>query len=189
MNYNLLLASTASTVSYMVWIWLAIVVVAVLIEIFTMELVSVWFALGALVSMILALFPEVTWPIQLVVFALIGIIAILTVRPFAKKFLVKKSEGKTNLDLIVGTKIRLLSKCDFDVLGTTKINGILWNVTTEDGSAIEEGSIALVKRVHGNKIVVEACLDDSTTEEDSITIVEKVAENKIIVEASENEQK
>ena len=39
---------------YMVWIWLGILVAAIILEAITQDLVSIWFSVGALVSLVLS---------------------------------------------------------------------------------------------------------------------------------------
>ena len=50
------------------WIWLAIIVVALIIEIVTLDLVSIWFSFGAVVPFILSAIGGIPIEIQIVVF-------------------------------------------------------------------------------------------------------------------------
>ncbi len=140
---------------YMIWIWLSILVVSVLIEIFTMDMTSIWFSIGAVVAMILSAFKEVHWGIQVGVFFAISIICLLALRPFAKKFLMKKTEGKTNIEEFIGKKVKMITQCDFDNLGTTKINDVVWNVKSVDESVLLQNEIVEIVAIKGNKLIAK----------------------------------
>ncbi len=57
----------------MVWVWLVLLVVAIVFEALTpSDLVSIWFACGALVSLIVAIFlPKLIW-LQVVLFFVVS---------------------------------------------------------------------------------------------------------------------
>ena len=45
----------------MVWIWLAVTVIAIVVEIITPELVSLWFAIGGIVGIAFSFIPGLPW--------------------------------------------------------------------------------------------------------------------------------
>ena len=65
-------------------IWLVVVVLAIVVEVNTIQLVSVWFAISGFVAMILAAFGCLI-EIQLIVFVLLSAILIIISRFFVKK--------------------------------------------------------------------------------------------------------
>ena len=69
---------------YMAWIWLAVIVLAVTIEAFSPQLVSIWFAVGALASLVASM---LVWPlwVQLLLFVGITLLSVLLTRPLVKK--------------------------------------------------------------------------------------------------------
>ena len=67
---------------YMWIVWLALMIIMVIVECMGPALVSIWFAAGALVSLILSLFsliPGVTipWWVQVIVFVVVRAITLL----------------------------------------------------------------------------------------------------------------
>ena len=74
----------------MLWlyIWLGVVAVTLIVEFLTMELVSVWLSIGALVAMILAAC-GVGYEIQIVVMIIVSISCLLGLRKITLKFLNK----------------------------------------------------------------------------------------------------
>ena len=136
-----------------VYIWLAVVVVCLVVEFITFELVSVWISIGAFVSMILALC-GVGVEIQLVCAVVISVVSLLSLRKLALKFL-NKNKDKTNVYALVGKVVKLLTRCDEDDVGSAKINGVVWSIKEENDGTIEAGEYAKVTRVDGNKLIVK----------------------------------
>ena len=80
--------------------WIIIFLVLVVIEAVTVDLVSIWFAIGALVCSFVALVTDSLF-IQLMVFVLVSIITLLCTKSFVSKVKTRK-EVPTNLDCIIG---------------------------------------------------------------------------------------
>ena len=120
----------------MIWIyiWLGVVVLSLIIEFVTMELVSIWITAGSLIAMILAAC-GVSYEIQIIVAVAVSIACIIGLRKITLKFL-NKNETKTNADSLIGTKAKLITSITADEMGTVKYNGIisirnkrLWNTS------------------------------------------------------------
>ena len=141
--------------STMFWVWLVVIVATVIVELITMELVSVWFTIGAIVPFILSATNATNWEVQVVIFVVISTILVLALRKVTKKFLLRNSNEKTNLDAIIGKQYRMLTETDFDTIGTLKINDIVWNAVGKNQQEIKKGEIVRVLKVDGNKLIVE----------------------------------
>ena len=128
-----------------VWIWAAVFIVTLLVEFFTWELVSIWFTLGSIISFILALC-GVGYEIQIVVFLVVSIIAMVCARNVCKKLL-SHSKEKTNLDSLIGTSHVVIKDSSENESGEIKINGVVWRFVSIDGKTIEKED--------GNKFIVE----------------------------------
>ena len=139
----------------MFWVWLAIIVVTIVVEAFTMEIISIWFTVGAIPSFILAGFNAVGWEIQLVIFIVISAVLILSLRKITKNFLLRNSNAKTNLASVIGTKVRMIEMTDFDSIGTVKLNGVTWSAVGENGETIESGAVVEIVKIEGNKLFVK----------------------------------
>ena len=64
----------------MVWIWLGVMIASLVVEISTMGFFSIWFAVGALVAMILALIPGIGPWVQIIVFATVSVVSFVFLR-------------------------------------------------------------------------------------------------------------
>lgn len=136
------------------YIWLIAFVVFAAAEFATsMALVSIWFAVGSLVSLLLAVFEVPIW-IQLIVFIAVSAILLVCTRPIAKKL--ASNNVDTNLQLNVG-KTALVTE-DIDnkkAVGRVKLEGVYWTAISQTGELIEKGSHVTVVKVEGSKLYVE----------------------------------
>lgn len=140
---------------YMWIIWLGVFVISLIVEALTPELLSVWFGLGAIVALILSLIEGVARWIELIVFIVISVATMLTIRPIINKF-VKKNEVASNIDEIIHKKGKMVKSCDELNYGEVKINGVTWTALSADNEQeIEEGSLVEVVSVEGNKLLVK----------------------------------
>ena len=140
---------------YMWAIWLGVFVVALVIEALTSELVSLWFSIGALFALIISLIPGVEWWVELIVFAVISVAALLCLRPLANKLLIR-NEISTNIDEIVHKKGIMVKGYDEFNRGEVKINGVIWTaVNTNEKEKIPEGASVEVIAIEGNKLIVK----------------------------------
>jgi len=136
-------------------IWLIVTVVMSVIEIITMGLVSIWFAAGAVVALMLALIGAPLW-LQVTAFLVVSVAVLILVRPIAAAHFNNRLK-KTNIDAIIGRK--LIAKTDIDNLhGTGKVDmdGSTWlAVSSTDNIVIKAGEEVKVVEVRGAKLIVE----------------------------------
>lgn len=138
----------------LIYVWLAITLIALIIEFCTADMVSCWFAGGGLVALVLSAF-ELSWIIQLVSFIIVSAVLLLCFR----KVVMKKINPNiipTNTDMQIGKEYRLLSSIGLNQSGSIKINDVVWSVDTEQQSGeIEKGALVKIIAVRGNKYIVE----------------------------------
>ena len=138
----------------MLWVWLAVICLSLILEFVSVSMTSVWFAVGALVSLILsACKVDLLW--QVVVFVLVSLAFLLSFRKLALKFLLKNSNEKTNSSAFIGKDYILLEDITPLNVGTIKIDGVSWSCVCEDQTqTILAGAVVTVKEIKGNKLVV-----------------------------------
>ena len=138
----------------MEYLWLAVAAAALIIEVLTVNLVSVWFIAGAIAAFVASLMGAGFW-IQLCVFIVISAILIIAVMPAAKK-LVAKSKTATNSDRIIGEKAIVTEKIDnISATGQIKVLGNIWSAKSSDGSIIESGETVIIEKISGVKAIVK----------------------------------
>ena len=112
----------------MFYIWLSIVVLLAIIEILTVNLVSIWFVISGILSMITSLFiTNVT--IQITIFVIFGVLFMLLTKNTVKKIVPKKE--KTNLDRVVGMEGIVTKKITKNTSGEVKVDGKYWTATAD----------------------------------------------------------
>ena len=141
----------------MVWIWLALTVILLIVELCTTQLVSVWCALGAgVTTVIVAIFPKIPVPVQVIIFIVSSAVFLLCTKKFVKKFLARNKEQSTNLELYYD-KVAVVTEDINNELatGAIKINGLIWTARSENGERIEKDALVIFKKIDGNKAIVE----------------------------------
>ena len=135
------------------WIWIAVIVIAFVVELLTDQLISIWFVPGAIIATVLAFCDvEPIWQILVVlVTAALGIV-------FAKTVLVKKLRSsivKTNIDAIIGERCVVTEKIDNYVgCGQVKVKGQIWSARSVDESTVfEPGEVLVVVAIEGVKLI------------------------------------
>ena len=135
------------------WIWIAVIVLAFVLELLTDQLISIWFVPGAIIATILDFCEvDVLWQVLVVlVIAALGIV-------FAKTFLSKKlnsSVVKTNIDAIIGERCVVTEKIDNYVgCGLVKVKGQVWSARgVGDDDIFEVGDRLTVVAIEGVKLV------------------------------------
>ena len=133
--------------------WLIFTVVTAVLEGLTVQLVSVWFAIGGLAACITSLFTD-SIPIQAVVFVVVTAIALVVTRPLVKKLRKKKAEP-TNADRYIGKTAVVVERIDNEnATGLVKVDNQKWTARSVDGSPIEEGLTVTVAAIEGVKLMV-----------------------------------
>ena len=134
--------------------WLVAIIAFTILEGLTYQIISIWFAVGAVGALIAVLF-HASLPIQLAVFVVISVLCIVFTRPLFKKIIAGRIE-KTNVDAIIG-KTALVT-ADIDNIagkGSVKINGLEWSARTADNSKMSIGEKVIVEKVDGVKLIVK----------------------------------
>ena len=123
----------------MLFIWLIALIVLIVIELATMGLTTIWFALGALVAAITAALhaPVV---LQVVLFLVISIVSFIFTRPLAVKYF-NRDRVRTNVESLIGRRMRKqLGGMSGDVSGYMIVTGELTGILL---LALVGGAIAL----------------------------------------------
>lgn len=88
--------------------WLVVFVVFAALELVSLGLTCIWFAIGALAGCVAALLGA-NWIVQAVVFLVVTMVVLIFIRPFAIKYVNNKAE-KTNVESRQVNREKLLWK-------------------------------------------------------------------------------
>lgn len=134
--------------------WLIAFVVLLGIEAMTMALTTIWFAGGALVAFVLALFGT-DIQVQLAVFVIVSFILLFFTRPFAMKY-INRNTVKTNSESLIGKSAKVTVEINnMEGQGAAVLNGQEWTARSlEDGEIYQVGTMVKVKDIKGVKLIV-----------------------------------
>lgn len=149
----MLLAGLANDLQLiMIIVWIAVFILAIIIELSTEQLVSIWFSGGAIIGMILAIC-SVPWYIQVLSAILVsgGLIALIQYILYKKRK--NQKEYRTNVDAMIEQKIIVTKTCDKDLIGEGKYHDVYWSLVSDE--LISKGERAVIVKVEGNKLIVK----------------------------------
>lgn len=136
------------------YFWLVLVIIFIAVECFTVGLVSIWFAGGALVAMFLAMAGAgALW--QDIAFLAVSALLLVVTRPIAKKYLLGK-RAKTNYQSVIGEVAKVTETIDnYNQTGAAFVDGKEWTArSTEDGVVLEKDTLVQVTAIEGVKLMV-----------------------------------
>ena len=136
-------------------IWLIILVLLFVIEGMTYSLICIWFAGGALVSLILSLF-NAHMLVQTTAFVVVAGLLLLLVRPVAVRMAAGR-KVRTNADRVIGQEGLVIKRIDpISGEGQIKVMGQVWSAKPEDGKSIVEVDMRVeVMGITGVKAIVK----------------------------------
>lgn len=142
----------------MTFLWIAVIVIALFVEIITTALVSVWFIAGAIGALVASLMGASNI-IQYITFVMFSLITLIACRPIIMKNRKVSNDSLTvaNIEVLVG-KAAIVTEAIDNVRGTGRVvvSGDYWAARSEDGLNIEKDKSVTVVRVEGVKVVVKA---------------------------------
>lgn len=134
--------------------WLIVFVVFAALELVSLGMTCIWFAIGALAACVSSLFTD-NWMIQAFVFIIVTVVVLVFLRPIAIKYINGKAE-KTNVDSIIGRKAKVIADIDnINATGMVVIDGMEWTARSVDGSIITKDTLVEVVSVEGVKAIVK----------------------------------
>lgn len=137
----------------MLWVWIGLIVVTAAVEAATVQLVTVWFAVGGVAGLIAYAAGLEIW-LQNLIFALVSAVALAVTRPLVKKF-TNGRKMPTNADRYIGEKAVVTEKIENDLSkGAVKIGGLEWTARSVDSETAEVGEQVTVEAIEGAKLIV-----------------------------------
>ena len=134
-------------------IWLALIIVFIAMEAATVQLISTWFAAGALAAMIVSLIGGAVW-LQIVVFLTVSIVLLVLLWPIARKHLKPKLVA-TNADALIGRVCTVTEEIDPVEGGRVKLGDVTWSARSVSDTQIPAGTLVKVMKIQGAKVFVE----------------------------------
>ena len=135
------------------YFWLAAFVALAALEAATVNLVSIWFAVGALAALIAAALGAPLW-LQVTVFILASALSLALTRPLARRFLARR-RVPTNADRVLGQTCEVTEAIDNTAgTGAVYVDGKTWTARSRSGAPIPAGPLVRAQAVEGVKLIV-----------------------------------
>ena len=133
------------------WVlWLIVIFLLTVLEVSTVNLVSVWFIASALGSLICSFFIN-SFYLQFAIFVCLGLVLMLITRPILVKKL-KKNTEETNANRVIGMKALVTEDIKKNSIGEVKVDGKRWSAISKE--EFKCGDYVVVEAIEGVKLVV-----------------------------------
>lgn len=132
--------------------WLIALALFVIVEAATVNLVSIWFAVGALAGLITSLFTN-NLLYQLLVFALVSAAALAVTKPLVARMRSRKPAAALGLERNIGRRAVVVQPVRPGVPGRVRLDGVDWTAVCD--TALEEGGECVVTAVESTTLRVE----------------------------------
>ena len=145
--------------SYAWIIWLVLAAIFIGAEVLTPGFFLLWFGVGALVAMVLALIGVTSMAVQLVSFLIVSVALLIASRTIFEKFLFRyspESHYKSGVETMIG-QVGTVVEGSRGALneGAVKVYGSVWTALPCEGEKpLVEGESVSVERIEGNTVYV-----------------------------------
>ena len=132
-------------------LWGLLFLVLIFIEFVTINLVTLWFACGALISLFVSIYVD-SVIVQTLVFIIVSLLSLVLTKPIVNKLKIKKVIP-TNSDRYIGQSGEVIKKITPKEKGEVKVMGTVWTAISNE--ALEVGEDILVEKIDGVKLIVK----------------------------------
>lgn len=134
----------------MFYLWLIIAVALAILEMVTVNLVSIWYIISSIIAMISSLFTDNVF-IQVAIFVLGGTLLLILTKDAVKKIIPTKI--KTNIDRIIDMEGIVTKKITKKTPGEVKVDGKYWTATANE--TIPEDTTVKILEINSTKLKVK----------------------------------
>jgi membrane protein implicated in regulation of membrane protease activity len=125
-------------------VWAVVAVICLILELMAGDFFIICFSIGALGGLLTALLSDSLY-LQLFAFAVFTVLALVYVRPFAKRYLHKGEDSRvSNADALMGRQGRVVETVKAGGFGRVQIDGDIWKAITTGDQDISEGATVTV---------------------------------------------
>ena len=135
--------------------WLVSMIALFVAEAATVNLVTIWFAFGALAALITSVAGGELW-LQIVIFIAVTILTLIPTRKLAKKYFSKNKHQATNAEMFIGQLCTVTEDIDnINAIGAVRCIGKEWTARSQSGEKIAAGETVTAVAIEGVKLIVK----------------------------------
>ena len=135
--------------------WLLAAIGFVVLEAMTLNLVSIWFAVGSAAALLSCLVTG-SFRVQAVVFIAVSTLCLLALKPLCSRL--RKPPTATNGDRALGREAVVLTSVSAEATGRVRLDGVDWNAP---GDTLAPGQSCRVAEIHSTLLIVEPVLTET----------------------------
>lgn len=132
--------------------WVLSLAVLLIVEACTVNLVTIWFAVGALAAAITCFFTP-QFSIQLLVFALVSVAALLLTKPLVDRIRQRRPASPLGLERLIGRRAETLTDLVPGKKGRVRLDGVDWQAVCSEPLAAD--TFCTVVSVEATTLVVK----------------------------------
>lgn len=136
----------------MIPIWVTLIILLILIEALTPQLLTIWFAAGSAVGLILALLKLPEW-LQIGAAVAVSLALLVATRPLVRKL--NRTAERTNAMSVIGKTAVVTDRID-NIAGTGRVSvaGQSWSARSANNEPLRVGDTVQVLHIEGVKVIV-----------------------------------
>lgn len=142
------------------FLWIVILVVAIIFEVRTNDVTAVWFMPAAVVALLLSFLIKEedgfkNLALQIIAFAFVSFVSFLIFRISFNKKTKRFKKGKTNVTSLIGERCLVIEDIsNINVKGLVNVKGSIWSARSiDENDLIEKDTIVIVEAVEGVKLI------------------------------------
>lgn len=134
-------------------LWVVVFFVAVIVESLEPQLVSLWFAGGALIALLFATLFQVGFIWQILIFTFTSVLLLVLTKPLVKK-VTNRPTVPTNADALIGQDILIEKGFGPKLSGMGMHGDVRWKLISHQDVTFKAGEYATIQSIDGNKLIV-----------------------------------
>ena len=152
-NLIYFIASSAITNYTTSFVWGGILLLAIIIEIATFSIVSIWFMPGAAIALGLSFIPGFPIWAEIIIFVVVSLVFFLLLRRSFRA--TSNNEKSTNADVVIGQLGIITEDVDnIEGKGAVKVQGKIWSARADEiGASLKIGDYVEILRIEGVKLI------------------------------------
>ena len=137
------------------YVWIGIAALLAIVEVATVQLVSIWFVVAGVVTAVsAATFFNGNLLCQAILFVLVSVLCLLATRPLVKK-LKATQKVKTNADRFIGRTGKVIADIGNNTYsGQVVVDGKKWSALSKNGEEILQGTDVKIEAIEGVRLIV-----------------------------------
>jgi membrane protein implicated in regulation of membrane protease activity len=135
-------------------LWSIILIATIIIEVFTPNLNTLWFSIGAALALLLQVIGVNNVALQFGVFLVTSVGLLFGMPYISRKYIIPKSKP-SNIQEAIGKELLVVKGADKHNVGEGRFNGVIWSITCEGNDTVKAKDLAIITGILGNKLIVK----------------------------------